>query len=168
MNKQLNLSKKTRGTTCLVGSAKRGHWDPQRGQSLVELALLLPVLLLLVIGVADFARAFYMSIEVQDAARAGAQYGLTNSSDTTGMQTAATNDAPDVSGMTATATYGCICSDGSGASVHCNTPPTCPANTQEVNYVQVNTSATYTTFFPWPKIPSSFPLSGQAILWAAN
>ena len=147
---------------------KRGDTAGQRGSSIIELAFMMPFLLLLVIGVADFARGFYMGIEVQNAARAGAQYGLTNSSDTSGMQTAATNDAPDVSGLTATATYGCICSNGTGASASCNTPPTCPANTQQINYVTVNTSATYTTFFPWPHIPSSFPLTGQATLWGAN
>ena len=50
-----------------------------RGASIVELAVALPVIVLLVIGAADFARVFYMAIELQNAARAGAQYGAANS-----------------------------------------------------------------------------------------
>ncbi len=42
-----------------------------RGQSLVEFALTLPLVLLLVFGVTDLARAFYYSIETSGAARAG-------------------------------------------------------------------------------------------------
>ncbi len=42
-----------------------------RGQSLVEFALVLPMVLLLVFGVTDLARAFYYSIEISGAARAG-------------------------------------------------------------------------------------------------
>jgi len=42
-----------------------------RGQSFIEVALALPVILLLVLGVTDLARAFYFSIETSGAARAG-------------------------------------------------------------------------------------------------
>lgn len=44
------------------------------GQSLVELALALPVLLLLLLGLADFGRAFYYTSIISNAARAGAAY----------------------------------------------------------------------------------------------
>jgi Flp pilus assembly protein TadG len=130
----------------------------ERGQSLVELGLMLPVLGLLLFGAIDFARAYYLSIEVTNAARAGAQFGVQNSS-SAGMQNAATSDASDVPGMTATATYGCECPDGTGQVPGCGTPPGC-ANA--VNYVQVITNATYTPLIPWPGIPSSIPLQGQA------
>jgi Flp pilus assembly protein TadG len=45
----------------------------KRGASLVELALVLPVLLLLVGGVADFGRAFYTYIALTNASREGAR-----------------------------------------------------------------------------------------------
>ena len=130
----------------------------ERGQSLVGLGLMLPVLGLLLFGAIDFARAYYLSIEVTNAARAGAQFGVQNSS-SAGMQNAATSDASDVPGITATATYGCECPDGTGQVPGCSTPPGC-ANA--VNYVLVTTSATYRPLIPWPGIPSSIPLSGQA------
>ena len=44
------------------------------GQSFVELALALPFLLLLLLGLADFGRAFYYTTIISNAARAGAAY----------------------------------------------------------------------------------------------
>jgi Flp pilus assembly protein TadG len=44
------------------------------GQSLVELALLLPLLLLILLGLADFGRAFYYTTIISNAAREGAAY----------------------------------------------------------------------------------------------
>jgi Flp pilus assembly protein TadG len=133
---------------------------PERGSSLVELALMLPVLGLLLFGAIDFGRGYYLSIEVTNAARAGAQFGLSNAS-TARMQSAATSDAPDVAGITATATYGCECPDGTGQIPNCSSSPGC-ANA--VNYVQVTTNATYTPLIPWPGVPSSIPLQGQATM----
>jgi Flp pilus assembly protein TadG len=43
------------------------------GQSLVELALLLPILVFGLIGAADLARAFAIQLAVQNGARAGAE-----------------------------------------------------------------------------------------------
>src|ERR1700744_6377881 len=71
----------------------------ESGQSLVELSLGLTAMTVLLIGATEFGGLAYASIEVSNAARAGVQYGAQNhttASDTTGMQTAATQDAPDV------------------------------------------------------------------------
>ncbi|HIC89426.1 MAG TPA: pilus assembly protein [Anaerolineae bacterium] len=46
-----------------------------RGQSLVELALLLPVLLLILVGVVDVGRAFHAYLVVTNSAREAARYG---------------------------------------------------------------------------------------------
>ncbi len=135
------------------------------GASLVEVALLVPVLVLLLVGVIDFGMAYYLDIEIGNAAYAGAIYGSQNNTDTTGMQNAAVKDAANVKNMTATATYGCECSDGTNQVPSCTKQPTgCSVN--PVNYVQVTTSATYKTLFPWPGIPSSFPMQGLAKLRA--
>lgn len=45
----------------------------QRGQSLVEFALVLPVLLVLLLGIADFGRVFAAGIILEAAARNGAE-----------------------------------------------------------------------------------------------
>jgi hypothetical protein len=54
----------------------RCHRLPRsRGQAIVETALLLPVLMLLVTGSADFGRVFYYSIAVTNASREAARQG---------------------------------------------------------------------------------------------
>jgi Flp pilus assembly protein TadG len=137
-------------------------------QSLAESAVIIPLLCLLLFGLIDFGRAYYLSIEISNAAYAGALYGSVNSTDTTGMQSAATTDAVDVSNMTATATYGCECSNGSNPSPSCTSTPSCPSNTSVVNYVTVTTSATYKPIVPWPGIPSPLTLAGTATLRATD
>lgn len=166
-NNQMNIRSKQLGANATEGIRQRscGSRNTQRGSSLVEMGFILSFLLLLAIGVIDFGRAFYDSIELENAARAGAEYGATAPTDTAGMIAAAKSDAStDISTVAATASYGCMCSDGSNSSASCTTTPSCSSSTRQVNYVQVNTSYTYTTFLPWPGIPSSFALTGNATL----
>jgi Flp pilus assembly protein TadG len=133
----------------------------QQGSSLVELALVTPVLLMLLLGAVDVGRAYYLSMEVVGAAHAGAAYGVVKPSDSTGIQAAAAADASDVPSLTVgTPTYGCECSDGSSYSASCTTTPSCVTNV--VYRVSVTASATYKTWFPWPGIPSTFNLSSSA------
>lgn len=134
----------------------------QCGASVVELAVVIPALALLLLGAIDFGRAYYLSIEVANAARAGVQYGVRNSSDIAGMQNAALADGADVPGLNAVATSGCECSDGSNSVLNCANPPTCGGPSGPVNYVQVSTTATYRPIIPWPGGTLSIPMSGQA------
>jgi Flp pilus assembly protein TadG len=128
------------------------------------MAIMLPVLVMLFLVAGDFARGFYTYLEVAGAADAGAQYGAQNriaAADYAGMQNAATLAAADLTGMTATASSFCTCSDG-GSTISCTNPGSCLAN---VNlYVQVNTTATFKTLVPYPGIPSKLTFQGSAIL----
>lgn len=47
----------------------------EKGQSLVEFAFIIPVLMLILLGVFDFGRAFYAYNAISNAAREGARYG---------------------------------------------------------------------------------------------
>jgi hypothetical protein len=49
--------------------------DEARGQSLVEFALLLPLLMVIVLGVVDFGRVFQAGIVMESATRAAAEAG---------------------------------------------------------------------------------------------
>ena len=49
--------------------------ETQRGQSLVELALVLPVLVILLLGLVDLGRLFYAYTGITGAAAEGAAYG---------------------------------------------------------------------------------------------
>jgi Flp pilus assembly protein TadG len=133
-----------------------------RGQAALEVALVVPVLVAFLMIVGEFLRVYYMAIELNNAARAGVQYGINspaNAANLAGMQQAALNDGSDIGGMTATATEYCECSDGS--SVSCGTADAC---SDERVYVEVDTSATFYTLADWPGIPRSIALSGKAIM----
>jgi Flp pilus assembly protein TadG len=54
----------------IIGSVPR-----EAGQSMVELALTLTLILILLAGTMDFGRAFFTWIEMRDAAQEGAVYG---------------------------------------------------------------------------------------------
>lgn len=47
----------------------------ERGASLVEMALVMPLLLLLIVGVIDLGRALWTDLALKDAAQEGALYG---------------------------------------------------------------------------------------------
>jgi len=135
----------------------------RRGQAVVELALAAPLLAFLLVAATDFARVFFLWIELNNAARAGVQYGaqsLIFAADATGMKSAAANDALDITGMTTTASQ-CTCISGSSV-------PVCGAGYCSVNtnatFVKVDTQATFQTLFHYPGIPPSTTISGQAIM----
>jgi Flp pilus assembly protein TadG len=127
---------------------------------MAELAFALPALALLLLVVTDFARVFYTSITVANAARAGVQYGAqcyNTAIQTNNVEQAALNDAQNINGLTATSSVFCMCN---GSVVACS-PQQC-ANPQA--YVRVKTSATFHPMFNYPGIPSSIPLSTTAVM----
>jgi Flp pilus assembly protein TadG len=146
----------------------RCRWRGDEGSSLVELALLTPLFLLLLMGATDFGRAYYLTVELAGAAHAAALYGAQDPTDTTGMQAAAQDDAPDVPNLSVgTPTYGCECADSSNYSASCTSTPSCPSN-NEVYRVNVTVTAIYTPLFSWPGIPSSMTFSSSASMRSAG
>ena len=53
----------------------------EKGQSAVEFALVLPILLLIVCGILDFGWLFYNQLSVENACREGARVGCVNAQD---------------------------------------------------------------------------------------
>jgi Flp pilus assembly protein TadG len=134
-----------------------------RAQASVELALSLPLLLMMFLVVVETGRAFYIAISLANAARAGVQYGsqsLTTAADSAGMQSAATNNAPNLVSMTATATHFCVCSDGSASTCLA----TDCAGSHRLLYTQVNTSASYTPLISFMGILPPMTVPGKAIM----
>lgn len=162
----MSLNNNARRAMAFLNRTSSRALREQNGAGVVELALLTPVLLVLLVGAVDMGQACYAAIEVSGAANAGAEYGTQNPTDTSGMQDAALLDASNLSGLTATATWGCECSDGSSASVSCATTPSCSANS--VRYVQVVTSMTYVPVLRFPGVPSTLTLKGSARLRVAE
>src|ERR671932_178674 len=67
--------------------------NQERGQSLIELALTLPILMLILTGVLDLGRAYYAYITVTNAAREGARWGADYQTDNAGILAAAKAEA---------------------------------------------------------------------------
>ncbi len=78
--------------------------DGRRGQSLVEFALLLPVLLVILFGLLDFGRAVFAYNAVSEAARNGSRVAIVNQ------------------------TLSDICSVTASRAVGLGLPPACAAN----------------------------------------
>lgn len=70
----------------------------EKGQSMVEFALVLPLLILIVIGIIDFGWLFNGKITLTSAAREGARVAAIIKNETTA--TAAINETADLSGLT--------------------------------------------------------------------
>jgi Flp pilus assembly protein TadG len=157
MNKTGSLNK--------IRSRPTGRWASAAGQSTIELALVLPVLLGLLLVAADFGRVFYTTIGLHSAARAGAQYGShtgITAADATGMVRSAELDGSIIPGLSATATN-CTC-----LTLTPQTVPACPASyctyNPQASYVIVTTSTTFKTVGYYPAVPSPLNLSGTAIM----
>ena len=58
----------------------------QNGQSLIEFALVLPVLLLILLGALDLGRVSNTYVGITNASREGARYGASYPTDTPGIQ----------------------------------------------------------------------------------
>ena len=141
------------------------------GQALVELALTLPILFILILGVAEFGRLAYGAIEVNNAARAGVAYGaqtLVTAIDTAGIVAAAKNDSPDIVTISVpTTTQSCTCSDGTVVS--CTTAAaSCLSPAHILVFLQVNTTYTMDPSFHVPGLPTTYVLKGQAIMQVAQ
>jgi Flp pilus assembly protein TadG len=131
----------------------------------MELAFVLPMLLLVFAGAVDFGRAWFLYMEVASAAESGALYGLQKPTDISGMESAALLDAPDLPSLTSSATYGSECSDGTSAVALNGTPPSCSVSV--VQYVEVDTTATYQPLLYYPGFQSTFTLTGKSRMRAS-
>ena len=126
----------------------------ERGASLIEMALLSPLLLLLVLGVGDFGRIMYHGITLGNAARAGAAYGsqsLGALADTTGIRVAAEEEAQNITPITVAVQRVCECP---GGSVVACTTASCAGYGVPMAFVEVTTTTTFTPIAAsYPGIP---------------
>ncbi len=133
--------------------------NQSKGTAAVELALMIGILMLILMGTIDVARVFYSAVTVDDASRAGAQYGIRSNgftSDISGMEGAAADNAQDLGTVTTTPERYCRCEGGS-TDVNCVTG-TCPEGVPQV-YVRVETQRDFNTAFAYPGLPHVIPPS---------
>jgi Flp pilus assembly protein TadG len=138
------------------------------GQSLAEMALVTPLLLLLLLGTIEIGRYAYYGIEVANAARAGVQYGaqsLADSKDLAGITQAAKSDAPEVKNLNVSSQDRCACSNSPANYTGC--PARCGSGHPLV-FLEVDTTARIAPLFRYPGLPSSFAAKGSAIMRVAQ
>lgn len=145
----------------------------QAGVALVEFALVVPLLALLLVGIIEIGRYAYFSIAVGNAARAGAQYGIydtTRAVDIQGMEAAAIADGQNnIKAISATANDVCTCwnsttgTESPNPPTHAQCGPPCTSG-QNVTYVEVDTTGNFSSMFSYPIFPSTFTVSAKAIM----
>jgi Flp pilus assembly protein TadG len=137
----------------------------QCGQSVVEMALVTPLLLLMLLGTIEIGRFAYYGIELSSAARAGVQFGaqsLADSRDLDGIRQAAQNDAPEVPGLNVAASDQCACSNSPATLVGCPAFGCAPGHA--LVFLQVDTTANIKPLFRYPGLPRNFPAKGHAVM----
>ena len=119
----------------------------ERGQSITEFALILPVLLIVMAGLLDLGRLYYSYVAVTDAAGEGAAYAAIHP-----------NDADEIVARAQDATGGLITIDEDMVEVY--TPPDMPA---QAIAVAVSYEFTLVTPFVNVLLPDGLTLRAVAI-----
>lgn len=142
---------------------RRIAFRPDSGQALVEMAIVLPVGLALLLGIAEIGRYANACLVVNHAARAGVQYAAQNrvtaSSDTEIIQAAEADD-PNMTDLTVTPSHYCTCADGGSstcASTDCS-------GSRIIEYVKVDTETQMPSLFGFPGFPKVFTVKGEKIM----
>jgi Flp pilus assembly protein TadG len=154
----------------------RGLLREELGSSMIELALVVSILgLPLFAGTAEMGLVVYDSLEVANAANAGAYYGMRSStfaSSTSGIISAAQAEAGDFTTrltVTPTTYYACSAAvagtqyTGTNAQVNATSGCTGTGN-HPLEFVQVTASITVTPGIHLPALSSSFALSHTAVM----
>jgi Flp pilus assembly protein TadG len=132
-----------------AGCARRRHTrgQPARGQALVELALILPLFLLLTAGLVELGRVFLALGAVEAAAYRGATFAAfsrVNALDDTSLRQAVVAD------------WGAFPQSASNPAVTASIAPEPATRTDGLAYdaVTVTVVYTYTPLLQWPGVPA--------------
>lgn len=130
------------------------HVREDLGQSIVELALSLPLLAFMLLGGADMARGYAIQLAVQNGARAGAEAAAVDHAPTAAEAEArARDEMARTPGMNATApATTVIVTFAQADGTACADPPTVLLPC----FATVRVQHTFRTITPWPLVPNEF------------
>jgi Flp pilus assembly protein TadG len=143
------------------------------GSSTIELTLILACLgAPLLLGTAEVGFLVYDSIEISNAAHAGAMYGMqsnTNASNTSAITTAAQSEASDFgTNLTVTPTVFWVCSTAESGTQYSTSSSATTACTgtgnHSLEYLKVAVSASATPPIRFPVLPASYTLTGSSVM----
>lgn len=134
------------------------------GQSMVEAALLMPLLVFLILAGGDMARGYAIQIAIQNGARAGAEAAAIDFSPTAAETEARARDemsrTPGMDGNAPTVTVAFAKSDGTT----CVSPPTL----SNPCFATVSVRMTWRTITAWPLIPNTFVFDRATVMRMVN
>ena len=147
----------------------------ESGNALVELAITLPLFVLLILGAGEIANLAWASVEINNAARAGAAYGSVSRANSApsnlgNIQLAAQNEAPklitSLSQVTSTQLCTCVGASASSSPITCdqNALTSCPPPSIIQVAVQVNTQAAVSPLIHYPGLPGTYTVRAQATM----
>jgi Flp pilus assembly protein TadG len=125
----------------------------QLGQSFIEIALTLPLLVWALMGGADMGRGYAFQIATQNGARAGAEgYALDAVPTVAASQQHAVDEMNRTPGMTADVSMATVTVAQSDGVTACVSPPT----VAQPCFVTVEVRYTFRTITAWPLVPNVF------------
>jgi len=124
------------------------------GQSIVELALCLPLLVFGVVGGADLARAYALQIAVENGSRAGAEAYAISSSDVRTIGQAQDAAIAEIN-RTPTAAATALMVQVSTTLADGTVVPNCAPTIAAPCYVNVRVQYNWRTLVAWPLVPNS-------------
>jgi len=145
----------------------------ESGDSLVEMALSISLIgLPLLVGTVEMGTMMYGSIEVSNAAHAGAEYGMMSSTyaaDSAGIVSAAQGEATDFgTNLSATPTVYFACSQSVSGTQYTTQSAANAACTGSMNhsleFIKVSTSTTVTPPIHCPGLASTYTLVGVSVM----
>jgi Flp pilus assembly protein TadG len=136
-------------------SAADAPSERNRGQALVEFAMVLPVFFLLVAGMFDFGLGIYSDLTLVNAAREGARVGAIEPGDTSAIEDHVRAMAANLDADRLSVSIDCLRPAGTSFTA-CSTPEWQPGDA-----TLVTVGYTYRTFFPL-LFGTEIPLSSEA------
>ena len=151
--------------------------DGESGNALVELALVFALLgIPMLLGTVEMGTVVYDSVEISNAANAGALYGMQNATDaasSAGITTAGRAEAPEFgSSLTVTPTTFYVCTSAVGGAQYSTgsytqaqaTAKCSGTGNHALEFIQVLSSATATPPVHCPGLPKTFTLGGTSVM----
>jgi Flp pilus assembly pilin Flp len=137
-----------------------------KGAAAVEFALIAPFLIMMLVGIMDFGRFINQRMELENLARAAAEYVVKG-----GDESLVTQDVilmsgkiteEDLPGVQQEGDSVCECDNGE--EVTCGTTCSGSDTTYQRRYYNFSLTRSFTPMFPYPGIPDTITLTGNARL----
>lgn len=130
------------------------------GAAALEFALMAPLLLVLLVGVAAFGIGIWYDMEVHNALAAGIEDAAAHGFDATAISSAVNNATLLPVTASPSPTQFCGCPTTSGVtSILCTS--SCPSGLSPGTFVQVTATAAYNPIIQYPFVPAQFNLVAQ-------